>query len=566
MGFLDSRNGSAAAIFLCLSICFVGVWRPLWTPDEPREAEISHEMLLSPGIVPTLNGRTFIEKPPLYYWSVASVFSLTGNVSPTMARSVSALASFLTLLIVFLWGRRECSAAVGIVGALGMATSERFLVSSHWVLSDPLLMLFTTAALWAGWELLRRGTVMAAAGFYGALVLALWTKGLVGPVMIGAGLAVYCAVRFREAPWRRLRVFTGAAIMIAATGVLAAAIYASDGAAAVREWFWVNHVLRFVHPEGTGHEGPIYYYLLAVPVALFPWWSPVLDSLRPSVWRTGSASQAVRRYWGLMPLGMIVFLSLSVTKRELYLLPALPAIFLFVGAHTVDAWSVVAANLRRSIRWWLQVGLSTVFTIGLVAAAAVYTREAGAAVIAYLLVAAAAAAAAVYFGIRRRAVPALVSLASLGVAGAVGLMGVVPAQLDSSKNMVPFLQSVDAALPRDRIVYAVGHVDETLEGIVPFTICRRLIPLTSDEVASLRPRYVLVQDTDGGNNLPELPASFAPLLVTTFGTERYMGLWQDTSERRQDAGAATDAGLFGSESDAAPRPGTCANPESEGGA
>lgn len=565
MRLLGGDDGSAVAIALCLVICFVGVWRPLWTPDEPREAEISHEMLLSPGIVPTLNGRTFIEKPPLYYWSVASVFSLTGNVSPTMARSVSALAAFLTLLIVFAWGRRECSTAVGIVAALGMATSERFLVSSHWVLSDPLLMLFTTAALWTGWELLRRGTVLAAAGFYGALVLALWTKGLVGPVLIGAGLAVYCAAGFREAPWRRLRLFTGAAIMIAATGILAAGIYFSDGTDAVREWFWVNHVLRFVHPEGTGHEGPIYYYLLAVPVALFPWWIPVLDSLRPSAWRTGPASRGVRRYWGLMPLGMIVFLSLSVTKRELYLLPALPAIFLFVAAHAVDAWRTLAPNLRRSIKWWLQVGLSTVFTIGLVAAAAVYTREASAVVIAYLIVATGAAAVTVFFGIRRSSVRALVALASLGVTGAVGLMGVVPAQLDSSKNMVPFLQSVDAALPRDRIVYAVGHVDETLEGIVPFTICRRLVPLTSDEVASLRPKYVLVQDTAGGDNLPELPDSYAPLLVTTFGTERYLGLWQDTGESRQNTGAAIDAGLFGSESDLAPRPGTCANPASGDG-
>src|ERR1700689_1545367 len=75
-----------------------GCNRGLWTPDEPREAEISREMALSPGVIPTLNGQRFIEKPPLYYWVVAGVYRIAGRASVSGARAVSVVAGFATLL------------------------------------------------------------------------------------------------------------------------------------------------------------------------------------------------------------------------------------------------------------------------------------------------------------------------------------------------------------------------------------------------------------------------------------------------------------------------------------
>ena len=140
---------------LLLVVSFLGVSRELWTPDEPREAEISREMWLAPSVVPSLNDTAFIEKPPLYYWTVAGRFELTGRQSAAAARGVSGTAAFLTLLLVFLWGRRAFSPAVGLVAAVGLATSVQFMISTHWIVMDPLLMLFTTAAAWAGFELVR---------------------------------------------------------------------------------------------------------------------------------------------------------------------------------------------------------------------------------------------------------------------------------------------------------------------------------------------------------------------------------------------------------------------------
>src|ERR1700682_5244146 len=79
------RLAHGSVWFGLLLLALLGCNRGLWTPDEPREAEISREMALSPSVIPTLNGQRFIEKPPLYYWVVAAVYRLTGAASVVAA-------------------------------------------------------------------------------------------------------------------------------------------------------------------------------------------------------------------------------------------------------------------------------------------------------------------------------------------------------------------------------------------------------------------------------------------------------------------------------------------------
>ena len=78
---------------LLLTSCFLGLARGLWTPDEPREAGISREMAERPGVIPTLNGRPFIEKPPLYYWLTGAALRIAGAPSAPAARAVSGVAA-----------------------------------------------------------------------------------------------------------------------------------------------------------------------------------------------------------------------------------------------------------------------------------------------------------------------------------------------------------------------------------------------------------------------------------------------------------------------------------------
>src|SRR5579863_3000295 len=160
---------------LVLLLAALGCNRGLWTPDEPREAEIAREMALSPSLIPTLDGQAFLEKPPLYYWVVGAAFRAVGAPSVLAARAVSVVAGLATLLLLYRWLTDGNSSRRDIT-LLMLATSVQFVVSTHWVLLDPLLMLATTVAAWAAWQLIAQPQAQQLPWWvlYGALIAALW--------------------------------------------------------------------------------------------------------------------------------------------------------------------------------------------------------------------------------------------------------------------------------------------------------------------------------------------------------------------------------------------------------
>lgn len=518
----------AVVLGLLLVVCFLGITRDLWTPDEPREAEISREMSLDPGVVPTLNGRPFVEKPPLYYWTVAGVFALTGEASAPLARSVSIVSSFLTLLVVFLWGRREFSADVGLIAAVGLAASVQFMISSHWVLIDPMLMLFTTLAAWAGWELVQgRGGLARAFQLYLALTIALWIKGLIAPVLLGFGFVTYALWTRRLTAITSLRPVLGVASLLVATGVLAALIYFEEGGVAVREWLWVNHVQRFIDPEYTGHEQPFYYYLHTLPTAVFPWLIPLVDCLRPSRWRDDTSSWKPHKvYLASLCLGMTVILSASATKRGIYLLPLLPPMLLLLAAHSVQWWQRRPAEFRGSGAWWTQIGLVGSLAFGPVLIALIYLQSMDTVAVTFLLWLVALTVALVILTRRRERTKAIVVFGAYALSGVIGLMVVTARLAEPMKDMTPFVEWFDAQIPSDAPIYAVGNIDETLEAIVPFVTGRSLIALSPEEVPEQRPEYLLVQDKEGGSTAPQFEPPYTLLRDRGFGPGRYFAIWR----------------------------------------
>lgn len=536
-----SRPGprtTVVVLSLLFIVCWLAIGRDLWTPDEPREAEISREMWLSPGVVPTLNARPFIEKPPLYYWTVAGVFGVFDGASPALARSVSAVASFLTLLIVFLWGRRDFTTGVGLLAAFGLATSAQFLVSSHWVLIDPLLMLFVTAACWSGWELIRnQGGLSGALVFYVALVLALWTKGLIGPILLGSGFFAYALGKRSVRPVRALYPVIGVAFVLAATGLFAWLVYREAGYDAVKEWFWVNHIERFTTPEETGHGRPLYYYLSALPVAVLPWLVPFVDVFRRRRWRDdGLPGRELRIYLASMCIGMVLILSASTTKREIYLLPLLPLLALLLAVHAAAWLQREGRGFVRSWPWWIQVALVAVFAAGPVFAVLVHVNRADLFAVGYLIACAMILVALVAFSGLRHRRGALAALGVSTLAGVFGLLVVVVHLVAPEKGMSAFVAWIDKQIPPEQAVYGYGDIDETFYGIVPFVSGRRVVTLSADELDTIAPDFVVIQIKHGRKAVPDLGTRYELLGERYFGPGRYLALWR---REESDAGAMT---------------------------
>jgi 4-amino-4-deoxy-L-arabinose transferase-like glycosyltransferase len=522
-----------ASIYLALLLLAVlGCNRGLWTPDEPREAEISREMALAPSFIPTLNGERFIEKPPLYYWVVAAAYRLTGGASVLAARAVSVLAGLATLALLAHWGAAALSRRAGLISACMLATSLQFMVSTHWVLIDPLLMLSTTVAAWSAWELLagRDDSAPRRLMLYLALVLALWIKGLVGPALITAGLLVYVLVD-RPAHWRRLRPLFGVALLSVAVGLLALAIYSQGGAAAVWEWAYVNHVQRLLNPLGSsGHRQPLFYYGWTLPYAMLPWLVPLMVALRPAYWRRTTPRAATRadpaRFGALMSAGMLLLLSISATKRETYLLPVLPLLFLWLGARTERWWQQwqLADARQLGLAWWLQAALLCLYCLLPPIAAWVFLGHASTPVVIALLLALLPVAALLHASAtaqrRRAGVWALIAAFS-GNAIVLALAGPL---LNDTKDMGPFVQAIAARLPPGQPVYAL-NMDETLAAEIPFYTGRRALPVDAQSLAQWLPQWLLVQDNHNGH-LPDLAPNYLLVAQRSFGPGRRLMLWQ----------------------------------------
>ena len=525
------RPATFALVGVLLGVsCFLGLARGLWTPDEPREAGIIREMYADPGVIPTLNGQPFIEKPPLYYWATALSFRIAGRPNAAAARAVSGLAGLFTLAVVFLWVSRARSFDAAAVSTVLLATCAAFVTSAHWVRIDAVLLLFCTIALWSAWERIgRAGGPWFLALFYAGLVLALWTKGLIGPVLCVAGLVTYAAFSRSVRVLAPLRPFAGMLVLAMAVAALAAVIAATGGAAALRTWFWVNHVERFVHPVATGHKAPFAYYAWTLPTTIAPWLVPFLAlfHFKGPLWRRDRDDAALVRFAAAMTLGPLVVLSLASSKRGVYLLPLLPPLALLMASATLDR---IEAGRRapRSSLWarsgdWLQAAILAIAGVAPPVAYTVVTRGVTP-TSAILLFAGFATTAALAVAVARHDAGRAfwIGAAAMGLA-LVGAIALVVPRVDAIKDIEPFIARIDVIIPQGEPVRAMG-ADETLLGIVSFVTGRRVLPIETQDLSE--GSFVLVQSVGTQPPPVELASAYERIDAREFGPRRRMTLWR----------------------------------------
>src|SRR4051812_19690565 len=108
-------RGTALLLALVLGLLLFRLGAtPLIGPDEPRYARVAVEMHRRHAwVVPTLAGRPWLEKPPLYYWTAGAAFSLLGE-NETAARLPSVLAALVLTGVTALAGARMFGAAAGL--------------------------------------------------------------------------------------------------------------------------------------------------------------------------------------------------------------------------------------------------------------------------------------------------------------------------------------------------------------------------------------------------------------------------------------------------------------------
>jgi 4-amino-4-deoxy-L-arabinose transferase-like glycosyltransferase len=329
----------------------------LLEPDEGRYAQIPKEMLLNNSwVVPTLQGEPYLDKPPLMYWLVALSYRAFG-ITPEAARLVPAVCVHLTILAVYLIGRRSVGERGAFWAALLLAVAPGFVCVARLLLLDGLLTLCVTLSVLCGFEAVRTGKLKLGWWLASALAsgLGFLTKGPISEVLLFIPLWAYCylASGGRQPPESTTTLHTHSrelggltpparpavrhyalffAVVIAVNVPWYVAVY-REQPQFLGYFFWQHNVMRFLQP--FDHLQPIWYYAPILIGGLLPGTILFVAYLRElCVTReaaSGSRLTGAGGFWMLAGAWCVFFFSCSGSKLPTYILPAYPFLCLALG-------------------------------------------------------------------------------------------------------------------------------------------------------------------------------------------------------------------------------------------
>jgi 4-amino-4-deoxy-L-arabinose transferase-like glycosyltransferase len=476
-------NSENRRIFLlCLLPLLIGIAdHDVWTPDEPRETQMALEMVHgSSWVIPHLNGKPFVEKPPLYYWTIASLIMISGNlISPgIVARGASSLYSAILLLFVYRFVRKRFEKETAFDSIMILSTMSGFLELSHWIRIDSIFALLVSMAIIMFVDAFRSPNPWWIPAAYLSSALAFLTK---GPIALAIISPSFLVMIFRE-PRRFLQSIQwhlfGAMLFLAPVLGWVYAFWKAAGSALFMEWFWTNQFGRFLGmTPNLGHlHGPFYYLQLIWP-AFFPWCLVFIAWIVNKPARTALVKLfKTPEYLPVLgwALGGFIILSLSGTKRTIYLYPLLPAV------------AVIVAAVFKQIPRWLSRIYSAIAIVCFVSAS-------------MLIFLSPVIRDEAFAGVRFQLKPAAFVIVCLGIILAKALrerlaarvavsmacfysalmLTAVPALEELKNYRSDIMELVSAIPPEERSAVCGWALDQTTQALIPY-YCDWQLPIVED--------------------------------------------------------------------------------------
>lgn len=316
--------------------------------EEPRRAGLAKEML-STGewIVPRLQGRDFLSRPPLQAWSIAFFSKLTGGVDRLSMRLPSALAILLTVLVVYWYSshflKREGAFAAGVA----FATMAQVMELGRLAETEALFTFFVGSSLlvWhLGYEKRWPAPRVWMVG-YGLAALGALTKGPQAPVYFVGAVVFFLALR-RD--WRFLFGWShlaGVLCFVVVLGMWGIPFVMETGWNGVRSMLFSEVGLRFTDTSLADIVTHLVAYPFLLLVCMLPWSVALLCFRHREV---GDASQSVT----FALISLIVALPtcwIPPGAHERYMMPLYPLVAVLIGVvlqrcydseagSTLDRW------------------------------------------------------------------------------------------------------------------------------------------------------------------------------------------------------------------------------------
>ena len=348
------------ALFLLIYILPLNV-RPLVIPDETRYAEIGREIIeTGDWIVPRLDGLLYFEKPVLGHWLNALSIEVFG-ANEFAVRLPSALAVGLSALILFFLVRRFTSDTTSAIMAASVFLTclEVFAIGTFCVL-DSIFSMFVTASVAAFFlafmeiRPVTRIIFLTVAGI--ACGLAFLTKGFLAfviPAIVFVPFAIW-QHQLKEL----LRVFwlpvITAVLIVLPWGIM---IHLKEPDF-WRYFFWVEHIDRFISPDGGQHPYPFWFFVPVIIVGALPWTPQIISVIYR--FRKNLSKDPLLRFsvcWFLFPF---LFFSISRGKLVTYILPCFPPlIVLFAIGLREECKTGAVTGFKQSNR----IGMTLILTL-----------------------------------------------------------------------------------------------------------------------------------------------------------------------------------------------------------
>ena len=342
--------------------------RDPWPADEPRFVLVAKQMVEGGDWwFPHRGQELYPDKPPLYFWILAGMHAVVGEWRIAFLLP-SLFAGLGVLWLVYDLARRLWNHRAGVSAAVAVLCCLQFVYQFKRAQIDPTLVLATTLALYG---LLRHRLLGPSWAWY---YLGCAAAGA-GVVLKGVGflplLVLLPAMLMRRAGWNGLAPIHGQAWRWA-LGALAflapilawllpmVAMALADGDPAHRAYLdnllFKQTATRYA--EAWHHHKPAWYFLgvmalFWLPFSLaFGWfWRDWRDA-----WRSRDARVWLPLAWAVL---VLLFFSASPGKRDMYILPMLPAVALAAAPFLAD---IAARPGFRRLLW----GFCVVFGVALV--------------------------------------------------------------------------------------------------------------------------------------------------------------------------------------------------------
>jgi 4-amino-4-deoxy-L-arabinose transferase-like glycosyltransferase len=331
--------------------------RDLVSSHEARAAQNAQQMLDTGewGLPTLFDGQRDLQKPPGFYWLVATTGHLNGgHVAPWVARFPAALGALVAVLLVYAFLRREGFTTGALVAAVALATANHFIAIGRTARIDVPLTCAVAVALVSFYRSVgeRRGVsppvdsdTSAPAGLRraarwwllsaSAAGFAILLKGPIALALIGPVAVAFLVVERMKLPFSAALIGVGGVVLVAGPWFVWA--NHATGGEFVRVFFWHHNVARFTGESDALASHPWWFYGPRFALAFLPWTLLLAPlawwAVRAGVWRESRPF----RFGVVWLVVMVAVLSAARFKRADYLLPAIPGAAIALGC-AAERW------------------------------------------------------------------------------------------------------------------------------------------------------------------------------------------------------------------------------------